>query len=93
MSDHNPTTCNFLDPKNPVFKLLHHVLNNHSKNLLGDGVGVKKKQARVVTTQKKETLLEKGVMGRHIHLFPYRMQFFPIMGCISLSVVVLNKEI
>ena len=61
----NPTASNFLDTDDQVFKPLHHVLNNHSKKLLTDGVGAKKKQARVVTSQEEETLWDKGVMGTH----------------------------
>ena len=47
--DKNPTgACRFMDSKDQSFKPLHHVMNNRSKELLNDGVGAIKKQARTV---------------------------------------------
>lgn len=36
VSDRNPAAFNFMDAKDPIFRVLHHVLNNHSKKLLHD---------------------------------------------------------
>ena len=62
-NEQNPAAFNFMDSKNPEFKSLHHVINNHFKKLLSNGIGVKTKQARVVTAQEEGVLWEKGVVG------------------------------
>ena len=75
-SDCNPRACKFMDIKDPIFKPLHHVLNNLSKKLLNDGIGAKKKQARVVTMEEEETLWKKGVMGLHSPVALQNATFF-----------------
>ena len=41
-TEQNAAACNFLDGKNPLFKPLHHVLNNHAKKLLSEGLELRK---------------------------------------------------
>lgn len=53
-SDRNPAAFNFMDAKDPIIWVLHNVLNNHSKKLLHDGIGAKKKQARVIKMEEEE---------------------------------------
>ena len=52
-TEQNAAACNFLDWKDPPFKPLHHIFNNHSKKLLSDGVGAKKKKRGLLRPKKR----------------------------------------
>ena len=52
-SDRNPAAFNFMDAKDSIFRALHHVLNNHSKKLLHDGIGTKKKRRELLQWKRR----------------------------------------
>ena len=54
----NESALHFMNHKDVTFKQLHNVTNNVSKQLLADGIGAEKKQARVITEE------EEGIFGR-----------------------------
>ena len=61
----NESALHFMNHKDVTFKQLHNVTNNVSKQLLADGIGAEKKQARVITEEEEGILWEKKVLGCH----------------------------
>ena len=55
----NRTACHFMNHHDVNFQPLHNVLNNTSKELLKEGVGAQKKQARIITEEEEEELWQK----------------------------------
>ena len=74
-SDRNPAAFTFMDAKDPIFRALHHVLNNHSKKLLHDGIGTKKK-SESRCNERGGPLREKGVMRTHLTMALQNAVFF-----------------
>ena len=54
-----------MNHKDVTFKQLRNVTNNVSKQLLADGIGAEKKQARVITEEEEGIHWEKKVLGCH----------------------------
>ena len=61
----NESALHFMNHKAVIFKQLHNVTNNLSKQLLADGIGAEKKQARVITEEEENILWEKKVLVCH----------------------------
>ena len=59
----NQHCFNFMNAKDVRFTQIHNVLDNLARSLHKQGVGAKKKQARVVTLAEEEELWHTGVMG------------------------------
>ena len=72
----NPKACHFMNHKDIDFLPLHNTMNNLSKKLLGEGVGARKIQARVITEEEEEELWRKGVMGKHTPISLLNTVFF-----------------
>ena len=61
----DPDTFYFMNQKDARFKRVHTVLDNISRQLHKEGVGIDKIQARVVTDMEENHLWETGIIGTH----------------------------
>ena len=75
-----------MDNKDFKFKPFHNTLSNLSKQLLNDGVGATKKQAKVISELEEKQLWGRGVLGNHTptslqnSVFYYCGLFFCLRG-------------
>lgn len=59
----NTDSFSFMNQKDIRFLRIHNVLDNMSRSLHKEGVGVSKVQAHIITETEEQCLWESGVMG------------------------------